>query len=148
MNNKQETRNRNQETMIVRAESSVIGQSVRKMQLVTSAISGMTPAAAVEILRFMDKKAAEPIGKTIQQAIANATNNLKIAESSFGRLLVELQEGPTMKRWRMGSRGRTKPILKRTGKIVVKLFVKNNEQKTNNNKQRTKKQKRSLLFDF
>ncbi|MBI2309692.1 50S ribosomal protein L22 [Candidatus Collierbacteria bacterium] len=132
MNNKQETRNRNQETMIVRAESSVIRQSVRKMQLVTRAISGMTPATAVEVLQFMDKKAAEPIGKTIQQAIANATNNLKIAESSFGRLLVELQEGPTMKRWRMGSRGRTKPILKRTGKIVVKLFVKINEQKTKN----------------
>ena len=137
MNNKQETRNRNQETMIVRAESSVTRQSVRKMQLVTRAISGMTPATAVEVLRFMDKRAAEPIAKTIQQAIANATNNLKIAESSFGRLLVELQEGPTMKRWRMGSRGRTKPILKRTGKIVVKLFIKNNEQKTVNSKQST-----------
>lgn len=114
--------------MAVRAESSVIGQSVRKMQLVTRAISGMTPAAAVEILRFMDKKAAGEIGKTIRQAMANATNNLKIAESSFVRLLVELQEGPTMKRWRMGSRGRTKPILKRTGKIIVKLFVKKGEK--------------------
>lgn len=117
-----------QELIVIRAESSVIRQSVRKMQLVTRAISGMTPAAAVEVLRFMDKKAAEPIKKTIQQVIANATNNLKIAESSFGRLLVELQEGPTMKRWRMGSRGRTKPILKRTGKIVVKLFVKKGEK--------------------
>lgn len=114
--------------MVVRAESSVIGQSVRKMQLVTRAISGMTPAAAVEVLRFMDKKAAGEIGKTIRQAMANATNNLKIAESSFVRLLVELQEGPTMKRWRMGSRGRTKPILKRTGKIIVKLFVKKGEK--------------------
>ncbi|GEM_PF-6427614 len=137
MNKKQEIGNKGlaslkersgQETIIVRAESSVIRQSVRKMQLVTRAISGMTPAAAVEILRFMDKKAAGPIRKTIQQVIANATNNLKIAESSFGRLLVELQEGPTMKRWRMGSRGRTKPILKRTGKIVVKLFVKKGEK--------------------
>lgn len=120
----------NKESMplVVRAESSVIGQSVRKMQLVTRAISGMTPAAAVEILQFMDKKAAGEIAKTIQQVIANATNNLKIAENSFGRLLVELQEGPTMKRWRMGSRGRTKPILKRTGKIVVKLFVKKGEK--------------------
>lgn len=117
-----------QEPIVVRAESSVIRQSVRKMQLVTRAISGMSPAAAVEVLRFMDKKAAEPIKKTIQQVIANATNNLKIAESSFGRLLVELQEGPTMKRWRMGSRGRTKPILKRTGKIVVKLFAKKGEK--------------------
>jgi len=132
MNKEQKTENKKpaslkrgkQETMVVRAESSVIRQSVRKMQLVTRAISGMTPVAAVEILRFMDKKAAEPIKKTIQQAVANATNNLKIAESSFGRLLIELQEGPTMKRWRMGSRGRTKPILKRTGKIIVKLFVK------------------------
>ena len=128
MNKKQETENRNQEEIVVRAESSVIRQSVRKMQLVTRAISGMTPAAAVEVLRFMDKKAAGEIGKTIRQAIANATNNLKIAESSFVRLLVELQEGPTMKRWRMGSRGRTKPILKRTGKIIVKLFVKKGEK--------------------
>ena len=125
---KEESRSAGQEEIVVRAESSVIRQSVRKMQLVTRAISGMTPAAAVEVLRFMDKKAAGEIGKTIRQAIANATNNLKIAESSFVRLLVELQEGPTMKRWRMGSRGRTKPILKRTGKIIVKLFVKKGEK--------------------
>ncbi|MBI5356493.1 50S ribosomal protein L22 [Candidatus Collierbacteria bacterium] len=128
MSNEQETRNRKQEEIVVRAESSIARQSVRKMQLVSRAISGMTPAAAVEVLKFMNKKAAEPIGKTIRQAIANATNNLKIAESSFGRLLVELQEGPTMKRWRMGSRGRTKPILKRTGKIIVKLFIKKGEK--------------------
>ena len=125
---KAESRFGGQEEIVVRAESSVIRQSVRKMQLVTRAISGMTPAAAVEVLRFMDKKAAGEIGKTIRQAIANATNNLKIAESSLVRLLVELQEGPTMKRWRMGSRGRTKPILKRTGKIIVKLFVKKGEK--------------------
>ena len=125
---KAESRSAGQEEIVVRAESSVIRQSVRKMQLVTRAISGMTPATAVEVLRFMDKKAAGEIGKTIRQAIANATNNLKIAESSFVRLLVELQEGPTMKRWRMGSRGRTKPILKRTGKIIVKLFVKKGEK--------------------
>ena len=125
---KEESRSGGQEEIVVRAESSVIRQSVRKMQLVTRAISGMTPAAAVEVLRFMDKKAAGEIGKTIRQAIANATNNLKITESSFVRLLVELQEGPTMKRWRMGSRGRTKPILKRTGKIIVKLFVKKGEK--------------------
>ena len=125
---KEESRSGGQEEIVVRAESSVIRQSVRKMQLVTRAISGMTPVAAVEVLRFMDKKAAGEIGKTIRQAIANATNNLKITESSFVRLLVELQEGPTMKRWRMGSRGRTKPILKRTGKIIVKLFVKKGEK--------------------
>lgn len=128
MNKKHEITSKQPEILVVRAESSVIGQSVRKMQLVTRAISGMTPAAAVDILRFMDKKAAGEIGKTIRQAMANATNNLKIAESSFVKLLVELQEGPTMKRWRMGSRGRTKPILKRTGKIIVKLFVKKGEK--------------------
>ncbi|MEK9171423.1 MAG: mitochondrial large ribosomal subunit protein uL22m [Patescibacteria group bacterium] len=124
MNKKQEVNNKKQEEIIVRAESSVLRQSVRKMQLVTRAIAGMTPSAAVEVLKFMSEKAAEPVRKTILQVIANASNNLKIPESSFGRLLVELKEGPTMKRWRMGSRGRTKPILKRTGKIVVKLFVK------------------------
>lgn len=118
------SRSAGQEEIIVRAESSVLRQSVRKMQLVTRAIAGMTPSAAVEVLKFMSEKAAEPVRKTILQVIANASNNLKIPESSFGRLLVELKEGPTMKRWRMGSRGRTKPILKRTGKIVVKLFVK------------------------
>ena len=50
-----------QESIVIRAESSIIRQSVRKMQLVTRAISGMTPAVAVEVLQFMDKKAAEPI---------------------------------------------------------------------------------------
>lgn len=128
MNRKQKTKNNESMPLVVRAESSVLRQSVRKMRLVTRAIAGMTPSAAVEVLEFMNEKAAGPIRKTIQQVIANAVNNLKLAESSFGRLSVELKEGPTMKRWRMGSRGRTKPILKRTGKIVVKLFIKKGEK--------------------
>lgn len=128
MNKKQKKENKESMPLVVRAESSVLRQSVRKIQLVTRAIAGMTPAAAVAILEFMNEKAAEPVRKTIQQVVANAINNLKLAESSFGRLSVELKEGPTMKRWRMGSRGRTKPILKRTGKIVVKLFIKKGEK--------------------
>ena len=38
MNKKQEVNNKRQEEIIVRAESSVLRQSVRKMQLVTRAI--------------------------------------------------------------------------------------------------------------
>ncbi len=47
--------------------------SPRKARLVIDMIRGRNVSQALSILKFTDKRAAEPIAKTLQSAIANAT---------------------------------------------------------------------------
>lgn len=114
----------------ITAISPLVRQSVRKLRLVSRAIRHLTPQKAMDVLSMMPQAAASPIRQTIRQAVANATNNSGFAEQAFDGMRIELREGPTMKRSRIGGRGRVKPILKRTSRVVVKLFVnreRNNE---------------------
>lgn len=105
------------------ATSPLVRTSVRKIQLVARAVKKMSPQDAIVALSMMSKRAAEPLRQTITQAVANATNNLKIGEKDLKSMDIEIQEGPTMKRFRIGGRGRVKPVLKRTSRITVKLMT-------------------------
>ncbi len=67
-------------------------------------------------------RAAGELIKTIKQAAANAKNNLKLAEETLKIKTIEVNEGPTIKRVRFGSRGRIKPVLKRTSRIKVTIM--------------------------
>lgn len=107
----------------VRAVSPLLHQSARKLRLVTRALRGLDPGTALEQLPFIVKRASDPIGKTIRQARANATHNLKIPEQDIHSMVIEVLEGPTMKRYRAGPRGMAKPLKKRTSRVVVKLYV-------------------------
>ena len=113
---------------IVAATSPLIRASVRKLQLVARAVKKMAPREAIAALTMMPKAAAEPIRKTIVQAVANAANNFKINEKNLNAMNIEVQEGVTMKRFRIGGRGRVKPVLKRTSRVTVKLFTENGKQ--------------------
>lgn len=113
----------------VQAESSTIRQSARKLQLVTRSLKGLSAAGAIEVLPYIVKTAADPIRKTIVQAMANASKTFKIPENNIGKMKIEVMQGPTMKRFRVGGRGRVKPVLKRTSRIIVRLAVKNKEPK-------------------
>lgn len=48
--------------------------SPRKARLVIDLIRGRNVSQALAILKFTDKRAADPIAKTLRSAIANATN--------------------------------------------------------------------------
>ena len=119
----QRTENREQRTVVeVRAESAVIRQSARKVRLVAAAVRGIElPNEAISTLTMVLNKAAGELIKTIKQAAANAKNNLKLAEETLGIKTIEINEGPTLKRVRFGSRGKIKPVLKRTSRIKVML---------------------------
>lgn len=107
--------------MIIKAEQKYIRVSPRKLRLVADSISRLPPREALEQLSFMRKKAAVPVSKTIKQALANATKNLNLQEESLRFESIQVNEGPTFKRWRAVSRGRAHPILKRTSHIKVLL---------------------------
>jgi large subunit ribosomal protein L22 len=56
------------------AKTKYLKGSPRKARLVIDLIRGRNVARALAILKFTDKRAADPIAKTLRSAIANATN--------------------------------------------------------------------------
>ena len=99
--------------------------SAQKVRLVLDVVRGMDAEVALNTLRFMPQKAAEPVYKLIQSAVANASQNygLEIDELYVDRIYAD--EGPRHRLspygGRFGARGRFKPILRRSSHITVVL---------------------------
>ena len=95
--------------------------SPQKARLVADQIRGLPVERAVELLNFSKRKAASTLKKVLESAIANAEHNegLDIDELRVGA--VEVNQGPTFRRYRARARGRAGGITKRTSHI--KLIV-------------------------
>jgi large subunit ribosomal protein L22 len=107
--------------MEVTAQSKYIRISPRKVRLVVEAVKNLPPYEALENLRYMSKKAAMPLRKLLTSAIASAKNNYGLNDQTLRIKSLVVDEGPTYKRWRPVSRGRTHPIMKRTSHLKVIL---------------------------
>lgn len=116
-------KDKKKKTPLIKAEQKYIRISPRKVRLVAKAIKNLSPKEALEYLKFINKRAAEPLAKTIKQAISNAVNNLKLKEEDLKFNQIQISKGSTYKRWRPVSRGRAHSILKRTSHIKVILEV-------------------------
>lgn len=99
-------------------------QSPRKVRLVARSVRGKTPAQASVILGFMPKRAADPIKKLIESAVANAKANSGIDAAELVIKGIEVNQGVTLKRFRPRARGSAYRINKRTSHIVVTLATK------------------------
>ena len=80
--------------------------SPRKARLVIDLIRGRNVSQALAILKFTDKRAADPIAKTLQSAIANATyqaeqQNIAIDPDELWVKTCFVDMGPTKNRRRM-----------------------------------------------
>lgn len=106
---------------MVKGEQKYVRTSPQKVRLVVKAIKELSPTEAVDHLKFMNKRAAEPLRKTIKQAIANAVNNQDLKAEDLEFKSIEVSPAPTYKRWRPVSRGRAHSILKRNCHIKVLL---------------------------
>jgi large subunit ribosomal protein L22 len=85
-------------------------------------------------LRFLNKKASNPIAKLLDSAIANAKNNFSIEDSNLYIASVIVNAGSVLKRWTPRAFGRTSPIMKRTSHIIIVL-----EEKVSTAKKKIKK---------
>lgn len=96
-----------------------VGHSPRKLRLVADMVRKMTPAKAVETLRFTNRAAAIDLAKAIKTALANA--GAHASHVVFKHL--EIDEGFKMRRYRVGTagRGRGRPYKKRTSHIKIIL---------------------------
>ncbi len=77
---------------------------------------------ATAVLDYSEKRAAGLIKKVLKSAVANAENNFKLDD--IDRLFVKVivvDEGPTLKRMRSMSMGRSGRIRKRTSHITIVL---------------------------
>lgn len=101
------------------AIAKTIRLSAQKGRLVAEQIRGLGVAKALELLNFSDKKAALPIRKVLESAIANAEHNEGADVDELRIELILVDEGPTLKRWRARAKGRGAKILKRTSHIKV-----------------------------
>lgn len=102
----------------------MLRESARKIRTTIKTIEEMAPKDAVAMLQFIPNRPAEALRKTIKQAIANATNNQKLSETALSAMNIQVEEGPMMKRFRIGGRGQVKPIHKKTSRIIVRLMAK------------------------
>jgi large subunit ribosomal protein L22 len=105
--------------MEARAQARYVRVTPMKARRVIDLIRGMNATDAQAVLRFAPQAASEPIGKVLDSAIANATNN----HAMDARVLVVseayVDEGPTMKRIRPRAQGRAYRIRKRSSHITV-----------------------------
>jgi len=95
--------------------------SPRKVRLVVDLARGMNVEQAKIQLKFLNKKAARPILKLLNSAVANAKNNFKLDEKNLYISEIFVNEGPTLKRWRARAMGRSAQIRKRTSNIKIGL---------------------------
>jgi large subunit ribosomal protein L22 len=93
----------------------------RKARLVTELIKGKPVEEALTILKFVPKKAARLVDKTLRSAVANAEQNPNIDVDTLYIKRIFVDGGPTMKRWRARAMGRATKIIKRTSHITVIL---------------------------
>ena len=107
--------------MDARAIAKYVGISQIKLQPVVALVRGKDLNEALDILKFTPGRGAEAVEKVVKSAAANAENNHNLNPDNLYVAEVYAHKGPTMKRWRAGSRGRAFPILKRSSHIGVTL---------------------------
>lgn len=108
-------------TTLIKAEQKYVRLSPRKLLPIARSVRSLSVDEALLKLRFLNKRGAPVLAKVIKQAVANATNNLKLKKEDLSFYTIQILKGPYYKRWRPVSRGRAHPIKKRTSHIKVIL---------------------------
>jgi large subunit ribosomal protein L22 len=95
-------------------------QSPRKTRLVTELVKGKSVDEALRALAFLPKRAAEPVKKLIESAVANAKNSgLDVSALRVANIVVD-SAGMTVK-YMPRAMGRATPIRRRKSKVSVTL---------------------------
>ncbi|MBI3627698.1 MAG: 50S ribosomal protein L22 [Candidatus Sungbacteria bacterium] len=93
----------------------------RKTRLVAGLIRGLPVRDADVQLRHLPKRAAEPIRKLLDSAIANAKHNFNLDKKNLRVKQVIVNSGPVLKRTMPRAFGRAALIRKRSSHIILTL---------------------------
>ena len=108
--------------METKASIKHLQMSPRKVRLVANEVRGFSFPEASDTLRFMPKKAAEPLLKLLNSARSNIgqiNQDIQDEDLYIKKLCVDC--GPTLKRFRAQSKGRGASRLRRSSKITLVL---------------------------
>lgn len=95
--------------------------SPKKVREVAREIQGLPANEAMDLLKFIPRKSARLIAKTLASAIANAENNHSLSSDDLVVKSAIIEEGPAFRRFKPVARGSAHPIRKRTSHIRIIL---------------------------
>ena len=100
-------------------------QAPRKVRLLADLVRGKSVSEAITNLGFLPKRAALPVLRLIQSAIANVLNKEPhLKRDSLFIKSIAVDKGMVFKRFRPGAHGRAFPIKRKTSHIIVVLETK------------------------
>jgi len=105
----------------IQAKTRHLTLSAQKVRSVIDLVRGKSANDALEILRFVNKRAALPVRKLVASAVANAEENFGVSRDDLYVAKITADEAPTRKWRRFGARGRFKPILRRSSHVTLIL---------------------------
>lgn len=109
--------------MEIKATQRDIRQAPRKVRLVANTVKALSLEDAIRQLAVMQRAATLPVLKTLRQAVANAVHNHGLTPANLRIKELLVNDGPTLKRWRAVSRGRSHSIYKKTCHVCVTLVT-------------------------
>lgn len=105
--------------MKAQATARFVRQSPYKVRRVLDLVRGLPVDEARVVLEFTNRRATDPILKTLNSAVANAEHNMALDADELFVAQAFANEGPTLKRYRPRARGRATQIRKRTCHITI-----------------------------
>src|SRR6476619_7057465 len=90
-----------------------------KARRVVDLVRGLPVDDALSLLAFAPQAASETVYKVLESAVANAETTEGLDRGDLVVSVAQVDEGPTMKRWRPRAQGRATRINKRTSHITL-----------------------------
>jgi large subunit ribosomal protein L22 len=105
--------------MAGKARVKYIRMSPRKVSLVLDLIRGKTVSQALTALTFLNRRAADPVRKVLESAVANgnasdSTDQVRVTRAWVG-------QGPQLKRMRPRAMGRADIYRRKTSHIEIEI---------------------------
>ena len=111
--------------MEAKATARTVLSAPRKARLVVNLVRGKDVSDAMAILNNLNKKSARLTKKVLVSAVANAENNFKMDKNNLYVKEAYINDGPIMKRRRIGSRSHIDRHDKKTSHITIVVAERN-----------------------
>lgn len=107
--------------MDIKSYSKYMRISPKKAREVARILPGRKATEGVSLLKYIPRKAARMLYKTLRSAMANAENNANLNADDLIIREAIVEEGPALKRFRPCARGSAHPYKKRMSHLRITL---------------------------
>jgi large subunit ribosomal protein L22 len=107
--------------MEIKASAKYVHISPSKLRLVARTLSGKKVEEALAMLQFMPQRGARVVRKVVMAAVANAEQRPQVDVDTLMVKGVQVDGGPSLKRFQARAMGRVNRIIKRSSHITVVL---------------------------